>query len=111
MERRKFRKEQDVYSLLCLDEGCCGTDILESVHDQRPGDRGLRNALYLLEPEARYPGDKGGGMEKPLLTDAGRERLGREYEKDLRSGPGLPGGIQGTEGGTGGSWTQAGRAP
>ena len=49
MAREKFHTltEQMFYVLLCLDEECCGTDILGpgAVHDRRPGDRGIRNAL------------------------------------------------------------------
>lgn len=49
MAREKFHTltEQMFYVLLCLDEECCGTDILDRVPSMTggPGDRGIRNAL------------------------------------------------------------------
>ena len=89
MPRAKFSTltEQMFYVLLCLREECCGMDILDKVPSMTGGRVSVGSGtLYnLLEQfcgegmirETRVEGRK----RSYLLTDAGRARLEREYQR------------------------------
>lgn len=89
MPREKFRTltEQMFYTLLCLKEECYGMDILDRV----PAMTGQRvsigsGTLYTLLEQFLEAGmireTKVEGRKRSyLLTDRGRERLDREYER------------------------------
>ena len=79
--------EQMFYVLLCLDEECCGTDILDRVPSMTGGrvtvgSGTLYNLLEQFSEAGMIRETKVVGRRRSyLLTDAGRERLGREYER------------------------------
>lgn len=89
MPREKFRTltEQMFYTLLCLKEECYGMDILDRVPamTNRRVSIGSGTLYTLLEQfleagmicETKVEGRK----RSYLLTDRGRERLDREYER------------------------------
>ena len=89
MAREKFHTltEQMFYVLLCLDEECCGTDILDRVPSMTGGrvtvgSGTLYNLLEQFSEAGMIRETKVEGRRRSyLLTDAGRERLGREYER------------------------------
>ncbi len=89
MPRAKFQTltEQMFYILLCLQEECCGMDILDKVPAMTAGrvNVGSGTLYNLLEQfceagmirETRVDGRK----RSYLLTDKGRETLEKEYER------------------------------
>ena len=89
MAREKFHTltEQMFYVLLCLDEECCGTDILDRVPSMTGGrvtvgSGTLYNLLEQFSEAGMIRETKVEGRRRSyLLTDAERERLGREYER------------------------------
>lgn len=89
MAREKFHTltEQMFYVLLCLDEECCGTDILDGVPSMTGGrvtvgSGTLYNLLeQFLEAGMIRETKVEGRRRSYLLTIAGRERLDREYER------------------------------
>ena len=89
MAREKFHTltEQMFYVLLCLDEECCGTDILDRVPSMTGGrvtvgSGTLYNLLEQFSEAGMIRETKVEGRRRSyLLTDAGRERLGREYQE------------------------------
>lgn len=118
MAREKFHTltEQMFYVLLCLDEECCGTDILDRVPSMTGGrvtvgSGTLYNLLEQFSEAGMIRETKVEGRRRSyLLTDAGRERLaGNMKGSALR--PGITRRYSGTERRNGRFWTQAGRAP
>ena len=89
MAREKFHTltEQMFYVLLCLEEECCGTDILDRVPSMTGGrvtvgSGTLYNLLEQFSEAGMIRETKVEGRRRSyLLTDAGKERLGREYER------------------------------
>ena len=91
MPRAKFHTltEQMFYVLLCLEQECCGMDILDRVPDMTQGRVSVGSGtLYnLLEQfleegfirETRVEGRR----RSYLLTDKGREILRKEYDRIL----------------------------
>ena len=89
MAREKFHTltEQMFYILLCLTKEQCGTDIMAAVSaltggrvNVGPGT--LYNLLEQFSEAGMIRETKVEGRRRIyLLTDAGRERLGREYER------------------------------
>ena len=86
MAREKFHTltEQMFYVLLCLDEECCGTDILDRVPSMTGGrvtvgSGTLYNLLEQFSEAGMIRETKVKGRRRSyLLTDAGRDRLGQE---------------------------------
>ena len=78
MAREKFHTltEQMFYVLLCLDEECCGTDILDRVPSMTGGrvTVGSGTLYNLLEQFSEA------GMIRETKVE-GRDRLDREYER------------------------------
>lgn len=89
MPRARFQTltEQMFYILLCLKQECCGMDILDKVPamTQNRVSIGSGTLYHLLEQFA----DEGfiwetkveGRRRSYLLTEKGRELLGREYQR------------------------------
>lgn len=89
MAREKFHTltEQMFYVLLSLKEECCGTDILDRVPSMTGGrvtvgSGTLYNLLEQFSEAGMIRETKVEGRRRSyLLTDAGRDRLDREYER------------------------------
>lgn len=89
MPREKFSTltEQMFYVLLCLREECCGMDILDKVPSMTGGRVSVGSGtLYNLLEQFRAEGmiretRVEGRKRSYLLTDAGRARLEREYQR------------------------------
>lgn len=89
MPREKFRTltEQMFYILLCLKEECYGMDILDKVPQMTGGRVTVGSGtLYNLLEEFSQAGmireTKVEGRKRSyLLTDLGRQRLRKEYDR------------------------------
>lgn len=89
MPRLKFQTltEQMFYTLLCLKEECCGMDILDRVPAMT--DRRVSigsGTLYTLLDQFLEAGmiretRAEGRRRSYILTEAGRDRLDREYQR------------------------------
>ena len=115
MAREKFHTltEQMFYVLLCLDEECCGTDILDRVPSMTGGrvTVGSGTLYNLLEQfsEAGMQRWRGDGEAISSPTWEGIGWTGNMKGSALR--PGITRRYSGTERRNGRFWTQAGRAP
>lgn len=89
MPRPKFRTltEQMFYVLLCLREECYGIDIFDKVSAMTQGrvtvgSGTMYNLLeQFLDAEMIREVNVDGRRRSYLLTDKGRERLNREYQR------------------------------
>ena len=89
MAREKFHTltEQMFYVLLCLDEECCGTDILDRVPSMTGGrvtvgSGTLYNLLEQFSEAGMIRETKVEGRRRSyLLTDKGRQTLAEEYRR------------------------------
>lgn len=89
MPRAKFQTltEQMFYTLLCLKNECCGIDILDKVPEMTGGrvNVGSGTLYTLLEQfmeEKMIRETKVEGRRRSyILTEKGRERLQKEYER------------------------------
>ena len=89
MPRVKFQTltEQMFYILLCLKEECCGMDILDKVPAMTRrrvsvGSGTLYNLLEQFVQAGMIRETKVEGRRRSyILTDCGRERLEREYQR------------------------------
>ncbi len=89
MARTKFQTltEQMFYTLLCLKDECCGTDILDRVRAMTQGRVNIGSGtLYTLleqfldEDMIRHTNVEG-RRRSYILTDRGRQALLEEYER------------------------------
>lgn len=92
MPRARFKTltEQMFYILLCLDQECCGADILELVRAMTEGRVSIGSGtLYdLLEQflsEGMIRETRAEGRRRSyIITSRGRERLAEEHSRLLR---------------------------
>ena len=92
MAREKFQTltEQMFYILLCLEEECCGMDIMEKVGritDDRVnvGPGALYNLLeQFLSAEMIEETKVEGRKRSYILTEKGRQRLREEFQRIRR---------------------------
>ena len=92
MAREKFQTltEQMFYILLCLEEECCGMDIMEKVGritDGRVnvGPGTLYNLLeQFLSAEMIEETKVEGRKRSDILTEKGRQRLRKEFQRIRR---------------------------
>ncbi len=89
MPRAKFQTltEQMFYTLLCLKNECCGIDILDKVPELTDGRVNVGSGtLYtlleqFLEEEMIRETKVEGRRRSYILTEKGKERLEKEYER------------------------------
>ena len=89
MAREKFQTltEQMFYILLCLQQECCGTDIMAQVTELTSGRVSvgpgtLYNLLESFLEEGWIAGTKVEGRKRSyLITAAGRKALADEYQR------------------------------
>lgn len=89
MARTKFQTltEQMFYTLLCLRQECCGTDVMERVRQLTSGRVSVGpGTLYSLLDSFLQAGmiretRVEGRRRSYVLTDYGRETLDREYRR------------------------------
>ena len=94
MPRAKFQTltEQMYYILLCLNEECCGMDIMDAVSAMTDGRvRVGAGTLYHLLEEFAQAGmirqtRAEGRRRSYVLTEAGRRRLEEEYRRICAQG-------------------------